>query len=149
MFLFKRHAYKKDEKVFTLEETQPRKNTGEVEINNSKLFVEIMRSDSEKTLGLSGRKKLMPNSGMLFDFSSETNSLPSFWMKDMSFAIDIIWIKNNEVLYIHKNVLPPTDKLSKLEIYTPPSGIDYVLEVDSGWSERNYVKTGDRVKLKF
>ena len=39
---------------------------------------------------------------MLFRFSQAEKY--SFWMKDMRFPLDIIWIKNREVVHIEKNI---------------------------------------------
>jgi uncharacterized membrane protein (UPF0127 family) len=52
--------------------------------------IEIAETYDQQSLGLGGRDELKPNTGMFFVFPSP--SVQSFWMKDMKFPIDIVWI---------------------------------------------------------
>ena len=80
--------------------------------------------------------------GMLFVFN-HTGKYP-FWMKDMNFPIDIIWIGEDlRVVYIKKDAKPE----SYPETFTPNQDAKYVLEVFSSFSEKNNLKEGDRVKF--
>ncbi len=118
-----------------------------ISINNTTLEVELADTAELQAQGLSGRSQLADDQGMLFDFRHSANTTPSFWMKDMQFALDIIWIKGNAVLAITKNV-PAPDKntpLSQLSTYSPPTEIEYVLEVNAGWSEAHQLRPGDAV----
>ena len=55
--------------------------------------------------GLSIKNTLNESEGMLFPF--DTPGEYSFWMKDMKFPIDIIWIDSNyKIVYIEKNLQP-------------------------------------------
>ncbi|MEK7111720.1 MAG: DUF192 domain-containing protein, partial [Patescibacteria group bacterium] len=120
----------------------------EIKIDNQTLKVEIADSEEERKIGLSGRKKLEEDGGMLFIFESE-NVFPSFWMKDMLIAIDIIWINDGEVVKIDKNVEPePGKNTTELTLYYPDKPIDYVLEVVSGFSDKNGVNIGDKFSLE-
>lgn len=117
----------------------------EIKIDNLTLKVEVADSEEERARGLSGRRKLEEDGGMLFVFEKE-NVFPSFWMKDMLIAIDIIWINDGEVVKIDKNVGPETGRSTQeLTLYYPDEPIDYVLEVSSGFSDKNGVKEGSRV----
>jgi len=94
-------------------------------INN--LQLEIADTDAERILGLSGRESLPAGMGLLFVF--EEPGMHGFWMKDMKFAIDIIWLgENYEVLGIEKNVSPQTYP----EVFYPPQPVKYVLETNPG-----------------
>jgi len=129
-----------------------KKETRDLLVGEKKLSVEIARTDAEMRQGLSDRTSLPQNGGMLFDFGQDSSIIPSFLMKDMNFALDFIWIKNNFVIGITSNVEPP-DKDEKsdtknLILYTPPSPIDKVLEVNSGWAEKNRIAVGDAVEVK-
>ncbi|HMR54982.1 MAG TPA: DUF192 domain-containing protein [Candidatus Doudnabacteria bacterium] len=117
-----------------------------ITVANQNLFVEIVATDETRAQGLSGREPLTEKQGMLFDFTNTTIKRPSFWMKDMKFDIDIIWIADNKIIGITPNVPAPTPN-ETLPSYPPPSDITHVLEVIAGWSERNKVKVGDIVKL--
>ncbi len=117
-----------------------------ITIGTESLRVETMDSDAERAQGLSGRSGLPPTQGMLFDFTNSTERKPNFWMKDMQFAIDIIWIKDNQVVGITKNVQPPLTP-DYLPTYPAPREIDYVLEVNANWAELHGVQKGTPLQL--
>lgn len=128
--------------------TSPNKQTStkQLDIGNTSLSVEIADTDSLRQKGLSGRDSLSENSGMLFVFPK--SSFPSFWMKDMKFALDLIWITDGKVAQIDKKVQPEPGKTnSELTLYSPEKPIDYVLEVNSGFSESHNIKVGDSVTI--
>jgi uncharacterized membrane protein (UPF0127 family) len=79
-------------------------------IGDQKISVELRRTPLEWEKGLSGRKPLAENTGMLFVFSD--TAIRQFWMKDMRFSIDIFWIRNGKVVGIAKEVPIPRDKLT-------------------------------------
>ncbi len=121
-----------------------------ITVGDRKLSVEIVDTDESRKLGLSNRATLLEGKGMLFDFTNTDTTLPSFWMKDMNFDLDIIWINQNKIIGITTNVPAPKNKnISEtlLPSYPPPSAITHVLEVPSGWSKKNNIKTGDEIKI--
>ena len=108
-------------------------------INQTRINLEIAQTEAEMSRGLSGRKNLSQNSGMLFVY--EKNNIPMFWMKDMNFALDIIWLNENKmVVGIEKNVLPNTFP----QTFSPQSEIKYVLEINSGLADQWQIKIGDK-----
>lgn len=112
----------------------------EIYIKNIKLVVDIADEPHEQTRGLSGREYMNKNEGMIFIFSKPT--IPAFWMKEMRFALDMIWIDaDNTIIGIQKNVLPETFPVT----FTPASSIKYVLEVNAGWSDKNNIGPGDKL----
>lgn len=119
-----------------------------VTINNKKISVEIANTEEKRKTGLSGRDTLTNNSGMLFVFDKK-DTTPNFWMKDMKIAIDIIWINDDKIVKIDKNVPIPIGGTldNKLPIYSPGTPIDYVLEVNSGFSDLNNINVGDMADL--
>jgi len=125
----------------------PTPKASSVKINNTEIQVTLAKTKEERVKGLSGTTSLAENSGMLFVFDGNTN--PIFWMKDMIIPLDIIWIKNNKIIKIDKNV--PEPKLgtpdTKLAKYSANQSIDYVLEVNAGFSEKNNIKVGDSVDV--
>lgn len=126
------------------------KNSGNydhtISVDGKNLLVEIVNTDDSRSKGLSGRSSLTEEQGMLFDFTNSEFRRPGFWMKDMKFDIDIIWINNNEIVGITDNV-PATYNNVNLPSYYPPSDITHVLEVNSDWAERNNVNVGDKVNF--
>lgn len=118
-----------------------------VELAGKKINVEIADTNEEKNLGLSGRDSISDDQGMLFTFGEPTTKLV-FWMKDMKFAIDVIWIRNDTVIDITRSAMPePGIADSALTRYRPSGEADSVLELPAGWSDRNNVKIGDQVKI--
>lgn len=120
-----------------------------ITVGENKINVQVVENLSDKQMGLSFRKSLAEDSGMLFDFTNDPVKKPGFWMKDMNFALDLVWIKDGKIIAIDSNVknpLPNTLDVN-LKLYSPPSEIDYVLEVNGGWCERHNVKTGTEVKI--
>ncbi len=115
-----------------------------IKIGNSHIVVEIARTDAEQERGLGGRSALGAYNGMLFVFDPQT--IPGFWMKDMSFPIDIVWISENRVIGVVENADPQIGAPeSELKIYTPPSSVDSVIELHAGAFKASNAKVGDEV----
>ena len=115
-----------------------------VRIAGQNIKVELASTPVEKTKGLSGRSELQEGEGMLFVFSAPGRY--PFWMKDMNFPIDIIWLSEDmEVVYIKKDARPELYP----EIYGSDIDSKYVLEVVAGFSEKYNLKVGDRVEFTY
>lgn len=115
-----------------------------VKINDTKIPVEIVKTPAEVQKGLSGRPYLDQDKGMLFIFSK--TDYYRFWMPDMHFPIDIIWINNSIIVDISHNVSNKFDP-AKPKFYSPTKKVNYVLEVNAGFSKENNIKIGDTVNL--
>lgn len=116
--------------------------TPSVQINNTKIFVEIATSSVAIQKGLSGRPALDRNRGMIFIF--DRPDYYRFWMPDMRFPIDIIWINGEEIVVgITKNILPETN-MAKPRFYTPKEPARYILEVNAGFADDKNIKIGDK-----
>lgn len=117
--------------------------TKQVQINGSKLNVEIADTQEKRAKGLSGRESLASDSGMLFVFPE--SSKHSFWMKGLSFPLDFVWIRGDKVVSVLQNVPPPAQGQpdSSLPIYQPNVEVDKVLEVNAGSIQRLNIKIGD------
>lgn len=120
-----------------------------VKINNTEIEVEIADTPEKRTKGLSNRNSLDQNKGMLFVFPKGSNV--TFWMKDMKFDIDIIWIKDSKIIKIDKNAKAPKAGTpdNKLTLYKSDQPIDYVLEVNSGFVEKNKIEVGQTVSFEL
>lgn len=121
--------------------SNPEISQKKIKIENIEINIEVAKTNDERAKGLSNREKLDENSGMIFVFNKD--SKPVFWMKDTKIALDLIWINNNKIVEISKNVQPEPDKSdSQLTKYPAPSAVDYVLEVNGGFSDKNNIKAG-------
>ena len=120
-------------------------NITEVKIAGQSIKVELALTPAEQARGLSGRESLKDDEGMLFVFSDQDkNKTHKFWMKDMNFPIDMIWIdKDKKVIYIKKDARPE----SYPNLFGPDVASQYVLETVSGFADKNNLKIGDGVEL--
>lgn len=73
-----------------------------VQIRNKVFSVDVAITEPQVKKGLGGRQSLSNDYGMLFVFDRKDRY--SFWMKDMQFPIDILWINDNKIVDISKNV---------------------------------------------
>lgn len=113
-----------------------------IKIADKILKIDLALTSETQQQGLSERNKLAEDEGMLFVFNHMDKY--SFWMKDMNFALDIIWIGEDfRVVYIKKNALPE----SYPETFTPDKNAKYVLEVNASFSRENNLKVGDQVEF--
>lgn len=113
-----------------------------IRISGQEIQVEIADTEEKRSRGLSGRKNLPEDSGMLFLF--ELPAEYSFWMKDMRFSLDIIWIdENKKIVAISENISPNTYPNS----FSPSQNVKYVLEVNAGWAGKNAVQEEDVVEF--
>lgn len=107
--------------------------------------VEIADEAEEHWRGLSNKPSLDREEGMLFIFGRK--QVRSFWMKDMNFPIDIIWMDGNEIVNITKNAQPEgsTPERTYSSIYP----VNFVLEVNAGLSDELGLKRGDKVIINY
>lgn len=119
-----------------------------VSINGKKIIVELAKTPLEQATGLGFRDSLGKDDGMLFVFEEKT--APGFWMKNMEFPIDIVWISGDAVVGVSENIQPPADAAEEnLPVYSPPAPVNYVLEVNAGFAEENGIKAGDKISINL
>lgn len=105
-------------------------------------IVDVSDTSFTQTRGYSGRAPISDNEGMIFVFDKLDKH--GIWMKDMLFAIDIIWMDENYVInHIEKSVSPDTYP----KVFVPNEPGKYVLEVAAGQVEKLGVKIGDKVNF--
>ncbi len=106
------------------------------------LQVEVVDTKSSRALGLSGRSKLQDDEGMLFIFDNPGKY--GFWMKDMNFPLDIVWVdQNGVVVWIERNLSPDTYP----QAYMNKADAKYVLEINASSSEKFGLYLGSKVKF--
>ena len=105
--------------------------------------VEIADTSERRTLGLGGRDTIGDDEGMLFVFPK--SDFYGFWMKDMRFPLDIVWLDEDfKVVYVKENVSPNTYP----EIFFPQTKAVYVLEMKGNRAENSGVVLGSVLLLK-
>lgn len=123
-----------------------KKNQPGVIINGVHFRQEIAKTASEKEIGLSKYNKIEDNLAMVFPFYK--SDYYSFWMRDMKFPIDIIYINKGKIVNIFTNVSPPS-KNGNLKIYRSTQPADTVVEINAGLSEKYKFKKGDIVYINY
>lgn len=117
----------------------------EIQIHSQTIKAEVARSMSERALGLGNRESLESNRGMLFLFPDL--GYPSIWMKNMNFPIDIVWLKDSQVVDIAKEVPIPDPKELQMQTYSPKELANQVLEIKSGQTDILNLKIGDKITI--
>ncbi|MEA3322616.1 MAG: DUF192 domain-containing protein, partial [Patescibacteria group bacterium] len=93
----------------------------------------------QRQQGLSGQETLCEKCGMLFVFDTVDNY--TFWMKDMNFDIDIIWMRDDVVVDISDNVSHETPE----KIVWTMELVDKVLELPAGSANKFGIIVGNSV----
>lgn len=127
------------------------RNFTEIKFGQNTIHAQIANTEHKRSMGLSYTEKISDNSGMLFIFN-ETGE-KNFWMRDMYFDIDIIWLDEyKQVVGFFENVKKESynnknPELSK--IYRSPENTKYVLEVNAGTIQKLKIKTGDILEFSI
>ena len=104
--------------------------------------LEIADDADEHQKGLSGRTQLPAGQGMLFIFPISGNY--GIWMKDMNFAIDIIWLDaERRIVGLKENAQPA----SYPEIFYGEDDNLYVIEINAGEIAETGLQIGDQLFL--
>ncbi|MDP3988555.1 MAG: DUF192 domain-containing protein [Candidatus Levybacteria bacterium] len=120
--------------------------TPSVTIDKQTFSLLIAKTGDETQIGLSKKTSIPQNQGMIFIFPKP--DYYSFWMKDMKFPIDIIYINNNKIATIIPDAQPPKSQNESLPIFKPDEPADKVLEINAGLSKKYNFKKGDEVKFE-
>ena len=108
-----------------------------IQIGGSIVQATVADTPAKRTKGLSGTASLDANQGMLFVFPQ--NDRHGIWMKDMQYALDIIWLSDDKkVVDVEANISPTTYP----NVFTPSEDARYVLEVPSGFTAAANIRPG-------
>lgn len=122
---------------------RPRAEFGAVHVT-----LEVARTEAQRRVGLAGHRPLGENEGMLFVFDGPSHA--AFWMKGMTFPIDIVWIEQGRVVHLERNVPAPAPGAqdATLPILIPSQASTYVLEVAAGFADRHGITVGSAATLR-
>ena len=113
-------------------------------INNKKIELLIANNDYLRQKGLSDRESIPENTAMLFVFDKADKY--GFWMKDMKFPLDIVWLnEKKEIVYLLQNIKPDTYP----DTFFPIDNAMYIIEFNAGFSEKNNIKVGNVLNFKI
>ena len=130
--------------VFALIKNSDLLNPPKAVLGERSFTVALADEPAEQMKGLSGKEKLNKDRGMLFIF--EKPDLYSFWMKEMKFPLDIIFIRDGKIVKIYHDVPAPKNDES-LPVYQTPLPSDKVLEINAGLSRQYGFKEGQSVEF--
>src|SRR3989344_601909 len=113
-----------------------------IDLKGQTIRISIADTETARQQGLSGRAGLAADEGMLFVFPEDGTY--AFWMKDMLFSIDIVWMSaDGRVVYMAENVSPDTYP----QVFRPDVPARYVLELPAGYVKEYNVVVGDLVRF--
>ena len=119
-----------------------------VRLGNAAFPVELALTVEQQVQGLSGRETLAPGTGMLFVYQQERQY--NFWMKEMRFPLDIVWIGVDcTVVDVTLDAPPPEpdQTLDQLPRFSPGDPAQYVLEINAGEFAAAGIVVGDPVEF--
>lgn len=124
---------------------QKQKTSSLLKLNKTGKLFNVLLSDTDelRQKGLGGRQSIDTDDVMLFVFNNDAKHF--FWMKDMLFPIDIVWLdKEKKVIFIEQNVAPETYP----KAFGPQVDSRYVLEFQAGTIKREKISLDDQVTLE-
>ncbi len=120
--------------------------TAQLLINDQNIIdLEVAVTPEQQALGLMYRSSLAENRGMLFDFKEPI--IASFWMKNVSISLDMIFVSNGVVNSIAHNVPPCTE--NPCPAYYSEGFINQVIELAGGRAVELDIQPGDRLEIVF
>ncbi len=132
--------------AFVMKKDDTHGATRTVTVKNVEIQTEVRDTMLGRAQGLSGKPSLPEGEGMLFIFDAPGRY--GFWMKDMNFPIDLLWIQDGKIAGIQEHMVPEPEKnMFLLTTYYPPQDVQYVLELPDGDVKKHGFAVGDQVKF--
>jgi uncharacterized membrane protein (UPF0127 family) len=118
-------------------------------LHDEAIALAIAREESERIRGLSGQESIGDREGLLLAFPEP--GIHGIWMREMNFAIDIIWLDDNfRVVDIKENALPESFRsILDADIFKPRTPARFVLEVRAGMVREINISIGDAFRYEF
>ena len=108
-----------------------------VKISNKEYELLLASSEEEKEAGLQNVEEMDSNEGMFFDYRNDIQEEISFWMKDTSLPLDIIFVgPDNKVISVKQGVPESEELLTE-------NNVAYVIEVN----KESGIQPGDLVEF--
>lgn len=113
---------------------------GRIIIGEHMVAVDVASTAGDRARGLGGRNELCGTCGMLFVFDDV--SVRHFWMKEMMFDIDVVWIADDRIIGISERV---THSEQEQSVFVSPAPVNRVLELPAGYIADRGVSIGQKV----
>lgn len=121
----------------------------DVHIGAVVIHAEVATTPAARSRGLGGRDSMADDAGMLFVFPDARQT--TFWMKDMRFPLDFVWVSaDKHVEEVTQNVPAPAPGTADadLTLYKPAGAVQYVVELNAGVVEAAGIRAGDAVSFQ-
>lgn len=120
-----------------------------VDVGETTIELEIARTPRQQAMGLMFRDRMERDRGMLFPFSPPQPT--NFWMKNTLIPLDMIFLRNGEVMYIAEDVPPCPPLAASCPSYGPDGTvlIDNVIELNAGRADELGLEVGDRLEIEY
>jgi uncharacterized membrane protein (UPF0127 family) len=116
-------------------------------VNEFTILADVAITDEDQIKGLSIRDQMNENEGMLFVYGEPSRQ--SFWMKDMKFPIDIIWLnETGSVVHVEENLRPCVPSL-ECPSFSPNENAQYVLETIAGFAQKHHLNIGTDIDFSI
>ncbi|MGP1384707.1 MAG: DUF192 domain-containing protein [Thainema sp.] len=119
--------------------------TAEADMNGKIIQLEVAETQQQQAMGFMFRSEIPDNRGMLFPFDPPRRV--SFWMKNVRVPLDMVFLRDGEVVAIASNVSPCTS--DPCPTYGPPEVIDSVIELRGGRAAELGLQAGDAIAVEF
>ena len=115
------------------------RNDKTVRIEGISFNTEVVKTLDEQRRGLSGRPCIPDNQAMLFVYQEPKRIC--FWMKEMRFPIDMVWLDaEQKIMTIWESVEPSTYP----QEFCPDGPARYVLEFQAGTARKHHFSKGQQ-----
>ena len=117
-------------------------------IGDAVYWVDLALTPEERTRGLSGRPSLNIHAGMLFVYDDDGPR--TFWMPDMHFPLDMVWIRSDcTVAGVTADVPNPPLDLPRDQLPRYPSSepVRFILEINAGHAATHNIVPDSRVEF--
>ena len=126
------------------EQTTVRVLDGESDDELGRVEAAVADNRSLRATGLSETDSMPNGRGMLFLYDDEREL--TYWMKNMSFGLDIVFVYGNGTIQsIHGAPEPGPGEDGTGQRYSGEGR--YVLEVNRGWTDERGIEAGDRLEF--
>ena len=116
--------------------------TRAVRIGNASYNLEVADTNVARTQGLSGRVTMPADHGMLFSYDNQ--DIRCFWMKDMRFPLDILWVNaRNQIVHVQNSAMPD----SYPHVFCANAPAKYVIELRAGQAVEHKMYVGQMIQL--
>lgn len=119
--------------------------TAQVDVNGEVIQLEVAETQQQQAMGFMYRSEIPDDRGMLFPFSPPRRV--SFWMKNVRVPLDMVFLRDGQVVAIAADVPPCTS--DPCPTYGPPAVIDTVMELRGGRAAELGLQAGDAIAVEF